>query len=560
MLCRSNFHGLGSVHGPWVQRRRPPGGPAAGWHLPGASAALAAGGCLLRRADRADRGKRRAVPLAELLGPELAADWSGSLEVEGMQVVAADLMDLERCMGLVAPVFNVKMDDPGEVESVKKGIAGRLGARRSLVGRDAASPRPRLARPAPHGSTERPELGLVIALQRNADFVALVDLSLWPDDGRVRAPGATSKPGVPSKPYILNLCVEPDFRRQGLARRLMKVSERLIRDVWGDTEIYLHVEDDQVAANYLYEKIGYVPLKYTYDKECPYTKAEAKVLRTVTWRRKFLDAAAEGSPARSGTLLPEVAEALEKDEPVESLDDDDDEDEEDEDEDEEEEEEEEEVIGAILLWVLTIVCVVITTGSVVAVKECRDYCGLGCVAHGFPVACDGKAEGCFVDCDRGFEEFDKEEECIASEKCEDAAKDEQRIAEACEKQQACDEKGFLGTGPRFVLMLAIVSILPVASTLCMGLYKEAFRWDDSVWEKLNFYDGFGRVVLVIGACLTIYVSYLLLETYINGRRKGAGFIGAVVSLFALMVNCGACFLLALARWCMSKNGYSRLAR
>ena len=35
-------------------------------------------------------------------------------------------------------------------------------------------------------------------------------------------------------------------------------------------------------------------------------------------------------------------------------------------------------------------------------------------------------------------------ECIASEKCEDTAKDEQRIAEACEKQQACDEKGFLG--------------------------------------------------------------------------------------------------------------------
>eukprot|EP00435_Cladocopium_sp_Y103_P002370 s1694_g1.t1 len=38
------------------------------------------------------------------------------------------------------------------------------------------------------------------------------------------------------------------------------------------------------------------------------------------------------------------------------------------------------------------------------------------------------------------------------------------------------------------------------------------------------------------ACLTIYVSYLLLETYISSRRKGAGLIGAVVSLFALMVN------------------------
>ncbi len=212
------------------------------------------------------RSRVAAVPLAELLGPELAKDWD-ELHIEGMRVVAADLSDIERCMQIVAPVFNVKMDDLSEVESVKKGIAGRLGARRSLVGLDAASPRPLLSRPAPHGSAERPELGLVLALEDTEDsenaFVALVDLSLWPDDGRVRAPNATSKPGVPSKPYILNLCVDPDFRRKGLARRLMIISERLIRDIWGDTEIYLHVEDDQVAANYLYEAIGYVPLKYT---------------------------------------------------------------------------------------------------------------------------------------------------------------------------------------------------------------------------------------------------------------------------------------------------------
>ena len=125
MLCRSNFHGVGSIHGPWVQlstahrlledlmdifathfstsrkkttesqsdvrihpifphvfpifawwkpwlpgqSRRPPGGPA-GWQLP-AAAALAAGGRCLRPAAR--RGQRRAVPLAELLGPKLAA-------------------------------------------------------------------------------------------------------------------------------------------------------------------------------------------------------------------------------------------------------------------------------------------------------------------------------------------------------------------------------------------------------------------------------------------------------------------------------------------------------
>jgi len=273
-----------------------------------------------------------------LLGPELAKDWD-ELHIEGMRVVAADLSDIERCMQIVAPVFNVKMDDLSEVESVKKGIAGRLGARRSLVGLDAASPRPLLSRPAPHGSAERPELGLVLALEDTETldaFVALVDLSLWPDDGRVRAPNATSKPRVPSKPYILNLCVDPNFRRKGLARRLMNISERLIRDIWGDTEIYLHVEDDQVAANYLYEAIGYVPLKYTYDKECPYTKAEAKVLRTVTWRRKFLDAAALGSPARSGTLLPEAVKAAASE--LEDFD----EDKEDEEDEEDEEEEEEE--------------------------------------------------------------------------------------------------------------------------------------------------------------------------------------------------------------------------
>lgn len=94
-----------------------------------------------------------------------------------------------------------------------------------------------------------------------------------------------------------------------------------------------------------------------------------------------------------------------------------------------------------------------------------------------------------------------------------------------------------GTGRRFFIMFTIASILhlgfmslktlspeihetarPVASTLCMGLYQafvrswrlsalwdtpticgwqEAFRWDE-VTQKMNFYDGFGRVILIIG--------------------------------------------------------------
>eukprot|EP00439_Symbiodinium_sp_Y106_P046370 s1435_g5.t3 len=289
----------------------------------------------------------RSVQLAELLGPELAADWPElqAVQNEGLSVVAADLLDLDRCLKLVSQVFRVS---DSEEESVKKGIAGRLGARRSLVGLDAASPRPLLARPAPKGSDERPDLGLVLCLERlgNAqpeDFAGLVDLSLWPDDGRIRAPGAKTKPGVASKPYVLNLCVDPAYRRRGLARKLMGISERLMCDIWGDSEVCLHVEDDQVAANELYERLDYVPVKYTYDKEFPYTKAEAKVLRKVTWRRKMLPAPSPNSPARTGVALPEgqaipAASALDPYDDFIDPDEDFEDDEEDDDEDEDEEE------------------------------------------------------------------------------------------------------------------------------------------------------------------------------------------------------------------------------
>ena len=303
-----------------------------------------------RRGARGTRCVRRSVPLSELLG-DIAANWEELEELQSfklkddvdaspLEVVAADLSDLDRCMDIVVPVFGVKTE---ELESVKKGIAMRLGARRSLVGRDAASPRPRMARPIPFESPEIPELGLVLALKDPSElsFVALVDLSLWPNDGRVRAPGAKSKPGVASLPYVLNLCVAPEFRRRGLARRLMKVLERLVRDVWGDAEIYLHVEDEQIAANLLYEALGYVPLKYTYDKDFPYTKAEAQILRNVTWRRKLLPVPSEGSPARSGTVLPEAMVEESDLGDQETEDDEEDEDDEDEEEDEEENAEDE---------------------------------------------------------------------------------------------------------------------------------------------------------------------------------------------------------------------------
>ncbi|CAE8608928.1 unnamed protein product, partial [Polarella glacialis] len=138
-------------------------------------------------------------------------------------------------------------------------------------------------------------------------FAGLVDLSLWPDDGRVRAPGARSKPGACSKPYVLNLCIDPAYRRRGLARALMALCERVVRDVWVDSVMLLHVEDDKVPANTMYENMNYSPVKYTFDQEFPYSKAEAKVLGNVTWRRKLLPPPSASAPIVLGLALPEEA-------------------------------------------------------------------------------------------------------------------------------------------------------------------------------------------------------------------------------------------------------------
>jgi len=139
-------------------------------------------------------------------------------------------------------------------------------------------------------------LALVPVASTDGPLAALVDLSLWPNDGRVRAPGARSKPGVASRPYMLNLCVAPAYRRRGLARALLDLTERVVRDVWGDSDIFLHVEDDKAPANALYEAMGYAPVKYVYDPEFPYTKEEAKVLRNVTYRRKRLPPPSPSAP------------------------------------------------------------------------------------------------------------------------------------------------------------------------------------------------------------------------------------------------------------------------
>lgn len=223
---------------------------------------------------------RRAARVTELL--PATAEWPELVAPDGLETVALEGEDVDAAMELLAEVF------PAADAETRKALADRLGARRSLVG-DGSALRS-LRRPVPLGSTERPESGLVLAYvpSGGGNPVAMVDISLWPNDSRVRAPGARSKAGVPSLPYMLNLCVSKGQRRRGLARQLLLATERIISDCWGDSGIYLHVEDDEEAANALYEVTGYEGLDYEYDAEFPHTKSEAAVLRKVTWRYKPL--------------------------------------------------------------------------------------------------------------------------------------------------------------------------------------------------------------------------------------------------------------------------------
>jgi GNAT superfamily N-acetyltransferase len=72
----------------------------------------------------------------------------------------------------------------------------------------------------------------------------------------VRSPlfweGINSKP----YPYISNLAVDKEYRRQGVAKKLLKVCEAKAYQ-WGYKEIYLHVLDSNREARQLYLNLGY---------------------------------------------------------------------------------------------------------------------------------------------------------------------------------------------------------------------------------------------------------------------------------------------------------------
>lgn len=64
---------------------------------------------------------------------------------------------------------------------------------------------------------------------------------------------------APYAPMIANLVTSPEYRRKGIASRLLKTSNRYVRSCWGSHEqIGLYVEKSNSSAKALYSREGFV--------------------------------------------------------------------------------------------------------------------------------------------------------------------------------------------------------------------------------------------------------------------------------------------------------------
>ena len=59
------------------------------------------------------------------------------------------------------------------------------------------------------------------------------------------------------QPYLSNLCVDENFRGQKIGRGLVRCVENIAKTCWGFSRIYLHVDEDNLAALNLYKSEGY---------------------------------------------------------------------------------------------------------------------------------------------------------------------------------------------------------------------------------------------------------------------------------------------------------------
>jgi ribosomal protein S18 acetylase RimI-like enzyme len=62
----------------------------------------------------------------------------------------------------------------------------------------------------------------------------------------------------PERPYLCNMAVADNVRRQGIGGLLLKAAEELVQQV-GEDQMYLHLRFKDAPAQALYRKAGYIP-------------------------------------------------------------------------------------------------------------------------------------------------------------------------------------------------------------------------------------------------------------------------------------------------------------
>lgn len=69
--------------------------------------------------------------------------------------------------------------------------------------------------------------------------------------------GSLKAKAGPRYPLMSNVAVSREYRRKGIAEKLVKEAERISRKEWGYNQVFLYVEERNVPAVRLYQKLGY---------------------------------------------------------------------------------------------------------------------------------------------------------------------------------------------------------------------------------------------------------------------------------------------------------------
>jgi len=100
------------------------------------------------------------------------------------------------------------------------------------------------------------------------DVIATIELRLQPCDAKIpfsipwldrveRSLWNMEEKSTELQPYLSNLCVDEKFRGQKIGRGLVRCVENIAKTCWGYNRIYLHVDEDNLAALNLYKSEGY---------------------------------------------------------------------------------------------------------------------------------------------------------------------------------------------------------------------------------------------------------------------------------------------------------------